>query len=531
MIEWLSFAADRAPELWFRLGEHIVLTGASTLLAVIFGVPLGILAARLAPLRHVITGAVGILQTIPSLAMLALLLALLNRIGSTPAIIALVLYALLPIVRNTLTGLLHLPESVLEAADGLGMTRRQRLWMVELPLAMPVILTGIRTAAVVCVGIATLSAFIGAGGLGQFINRGLSLSSHSLILLGAIPSALLALAVDGSIGAVQWSLRRRRRNDTGGGSAGWRSKAALALPALLLGLGVLAVAKPNLLRPKSDSASATPSAGTIRVGSKNFTEQLILGELMAQLIERKTDLAVERIFDLGGTMICHQALVRGALDLYAEYTGTGWTVILENQTGEERHRVYDLVSQAYRERFDAVWLQPFGFNNTYAITVRAEDADRHGWETISDLRARAPELRAGWTFEFSERPDGYPGLKAAYGLEFGEVRDLEGTLMYEAIAKREIDVICAFATDGRIETHDLQVLKDDRRFFPPYHAAPVVRADALSRHPGLRATLNLLAGKLTTPVMRDLNLSVDQGEKSPRQAARYFLDGMEEGKP
>lgn len=513
--------AARGPELWFRLGEHILLTGASTVLAVLVGVPLGVLAARHAALRHFITGAVGILQTIPSLAMLALLLALLNRIGSVPAVIALVLYALLPIVRNTLTGLLQLPPAVLEAADGLGMTRRQRLWMVELPLATPVILTGIRTAAVVCVGIATLSAFIGAGGLGQFINRGLSLSNHSLILLGAVPSALLALAVDGSIGAVQHAFRRRPRRSGEEPARRFVPALSLSLPLLILAVGVWAVAQPNLFRPSVGDDG--PSSGVVRVGSKNFTEQLILGEVMAQLIERETRLTVVRRFDLGGTMICHQALLNGGIDLYAEYSGTGWTAVLQNETPADPENVFNDVARAYRTGFDLHWLEPLGFNNTYAITVRRSDAEEHGWQTISDLRPVDSELRAGWTFEFSERPDGYPGLKAAYGIEFGAVRDLETTLMYQAIAKGEVDVICAFATDGRIESLDLLSLRDDRNSFPPYEAAPVVRGELLARHPELLDVLGLLDGELTTEVMRELNLQVDEGRKSARQAAADFL--------
>mgnify|MGYP001814639031 CR=1 FL=1 len=217
---WLAFVSERWPELWLRTGEHLMLTGVSTGLAILVGIPLGIGAARIGWLRGPLTGGVGILQTIPSLAMLAILLALLQKIGAVPAIIALTLYALLPIVRNTLTGLEEVSPEVVEAARGIGMTPRQRLWLVEIPLATPVIVAGIRTAAVVGVGIATLSAFIGAGGLGQFINRGLALSNTSLILLGAISAAVLALLVDGSIAAFQWGLRRRRSRLTLDGQMG-----------------------------------------------------------------------------------------------------------------------------------------------------------------------------------------------------------------------------------------------------------------------------------------------------------------------
>ena len=209
----ILYVADRLPELWLRTGEHLILTGCSTSLAILIGIPVGILIFRNAWLRNPVMGAIGILQTIPSLAMLVFLLALLNKIGAAPALIALTLYALLPIVRNTLTGLEGVSPQLMEAARGIGMTEYQQLRMVRIPLATPVMIAGIRTAAVIGVGIATLSAFIGAGGLGQFINRGLALSDTKLILLGAVPAALLALIVDASLGAFEWALRPERKRD------------------------------------------------------------------------------------------------------------------------------------------------------------------------------------------------------------------------------------------------------------------------------------------------------------------------------
>lgn len=511
-----EFLQQRLPELWLRTGEHILLAGVATVIAIGIGVPLGILAARKQAWRGFITGSVGILQTIPSLAMLAFLLAVLNKIGFAPAVVALTVYALLPIVRNTLAGLEGVPAAIQEAADGVGMTTRQRLWMVELPLAMPVIVTGIRTAAVVGVGIATLSAFIGAGGLGQFINRGLSLSNNQLILLGAVPSALLALLVDAAIGAAHWAVTPRARSR-------FLKPLALAFPLIILATGIIAVTAPNPFAKERGKAVASATE-TIRIGSKNFTEQLILGELMAQLIERETGLHVERRFDLGGTMICHGALLAGEIDLYAEYTGTGLTAILKEKVRSNPDEVHQLVAKAYADQFQLQWLRPFGFNNTYAITVREDTARKNNWRTISELRASAPELRAGWTFEFSERPDGYPGLRQRYGFQFGEVRDLESALMYQAISRDEVDVICAFATDGRIAAHNLRPLRDDQQFFPPYHAAPVIRQSTLDRHPRLKSILDQLAGKLTDAVMQELNLEVDQNGKSPAEVAGAFLD-------
>lgn len=511
---------ERLPELWLRLGEHIVLTGTATFLAMALGLPLGILAARHRMLENGITGMASILQTIPSLAMLAFLLAILNRIGFVPAITALTLYALLPVVRGTLTGFQSIPAATIEAARGVGMNRRQQLWLVELPLALPSIVTGIRTAAVIGVGIATLSAFIGAGGLGQFINRGLSLSNHQLILLGAVPSALLALLIDSSIGAVHWAITPRVRRQSSSTVRVLR-RVALGLPIMIFVVGLVATVPVDLTRGSETSSTAQ---NVIRIGAKNFTEQLILGELMAQLIERDTDLTVERTFDLGGTMICHEALLAGEIDLYAEYTGTGLTTILKQTEVADRQGVFEAVASAYAERFDLRWLSPFGFNNTYAIAVQESVAKSRGWMAISDLASASGELKAGWTFEFSERPDGYPGLKKHYSMDFGQLIDLETSLMYQAIAQGEVGVICAFSTDGRIIEHNLRVLEDDKHFFPPYEAAPVVRLQTLLRHPGLEQILTKLANQLDDESMRNLNGLVDIQKRSPKSVASEFLE-------
>lgn len=246
---------------------------------------------------------------------------------------------------------------------------------------------------------------------------------------------------------------------------------------------------------------------------------------MAQLIEARTDLRVERRFNLGGTMISHGALKSGGIDLYAEYTGTALTAILKQPAIADPDRAYETVTRKYRQRFAADWLRPFGFNNTYAITVRKSDASSRNLRTISDLIAISGTLRAGFTAEFSERPDGYLGLRRAYGLQFREVRDLDPALMYQAIANREVDVICAFATDGRIAAFDLQPLKDDRGFFPPYQAAPVIRAEVLEKHPELRQVLDLLAGILDDVTMQQLNFEVDEKKRRPSDVSRKFLEG------
>jgi osmoprotectant transport system permease protein len=512
---WMDFVAARSGELWLRTGEHIMLTGVSTLAAVLLGIPLGIFVFRNAWARGGTLGLAGILQTIPSLAMLVLLLALFQRIGLAPALVALTLYALLPIVRNTLTGLQGVSPEVMEAARGIGMTEGQQLWIVRFPLALEVILAGVRTAAVIGVGIATLSAFIGAGGLGQFINRGLALANTPLILLGAVPAALLALVVDASLAAVQWANQVRPRAKREPKLQPLRL-AALAAPFALLMIGAVVWVFSVLGSPASQN--------TVRIATKNFTEQLLLGEMMAQLIEARTSLDVERRFNLGGTMLAHGALVNGEVDIYPEYTGTALTAILNRPVVADPGEALAIVRRAYRNRFGAEWLEPFGFNNTYAITVREAQSQRRGWRRISDLEPAAASLTAGFTPEFSERPDGYPGLEKAYGFGFGEVVDIDVGVMYEAIASKQVDVIAAFATDGRIQAFRLKTLEDDKGLFPPYNAAPVVRQEALKRHPVLREVLGALAGRVDNPTMQRLNFEVDEKGRVPRAVAREFLE-------
>jgi len=264
-------------------------------------------------------------------------------------------------------------------------------------------------------------------------------------------------------------------------------------------------------------------AEIIRIGSKNFTEQIILGEMLAQLIEYGTSLQVERMLNLGGTVICHSALVNGEIDLYPEYTGTALTAILKEPVPEDRDTVFSLVRSAYREKFGATWLDPFGFNNTYAITVRREDAAAYGWRTIDDLAEESHALRAGFTAEFVERPDGYPGLAGRYGFSFGEVKEMDPGLMYSAVNEKAVDVISGFATDGRIPAYDLQVLEDDRQFFPPYRAAAVVRSEVLALHPVLKDVLNALSGAITDPEMQHLNFLVDEEKRDPKDVVREFL--------
>ncbi len=512
----VDFIVERLPELLLRTREHLLLSGISTGLAVLLGVPLGIYIINKTWLRSFVFGLAGIVQTVPSLAMLAFLLIIIGKIGIVPAIIALTLYAFLPIIQNTVIGLEGVPPHLIEASQGMGMTKRQQIKMVRLPLALPVIVAGVKTAAVISVGVATLSAFIGAGGLGEFINRGLSLSDTRLILLGAIPSAILALYVSFAISTIEWGLNKRKRQQVKlfKGSSG---KLLSFIPLIMLFLIGTTGYIPQ-------GGSSLPEKTTIRIGSKNFTEQLILAEMMARIIEIKTGYQVERKFNLGGTMICHEALLKGAIDMYPEYTGTGLLAILKSKKSfTTSGEVYDFVSREYKKQFNLKWLSPFGFNNTYAFAIRNEDAIKNRWEKVSDLTFTADSLKAAFTAEFSERPDGYPGFQKAYHISFGKVINLDPALMYDAVKKGQVDIIIAFSTDGRIPGYNLFMLEDDKSFFPPYYAASVVRKEVIEKYPEVQKALALLFNLIDEKTMQKLNLEVDQNKREIKKLVWEFF--------
>jgi osmoprotectant transport system substrate-binding protein len=260
------------------------------------------------------------------------------------------------------------------------------------------------------------------------------------------------------------------------------------------------------------------------VASKNFTEQVILGELLAQYIENKIKVPVVRKLNLGGSFICHNALVHGDIDLYVEYTGTAYTAILKKEPKNDPAAVFDETRDAYRKQFKAEWTKPLGFNNTFAMIIRGEDARRLKIKTLSESAKYTPQWRAGFGYEFMERKDGFPGLAATYGLKFAQppkIMDL--TLSYKAVAGKQVDFIAGDVTNGLIPKLDLFVLEDDKHYFPPYEAAPVVRMETLKRIPHLGEALNQLGGKISDEEMRQMNYAVDAEHRDPKQVAAEFL--------
>jgi glycine betaine/choline ABC-type transport system substrate-binding protein len=274
-------------------------------------------------------------------------------------------------------------------------------------------------------------------------------------------------------------------------------------------------------------AAAWPRPERIIVGSKNFTEQVILGELMAQAIERYAGLPVDRRLNLGGTFICDRAIQTGDIDLYVEYSGTALTAVFKQPVQRDPRVVLDQVRQLYADTGRSM-LAPLGFSNTFAILVRAADARERGLSRLSELAAHAPRWRAAFGYEFLERPDGYSGLAATYGLGFLEPpRVMDLTLIYRALAERQVDVIAGDATAGLIDALNLTMLEDDRQYFPPYDAVPVVHSATLLRHPEIGRAIGRVAGRVDAAAMRRMNYSVDAERQDPVAVVREFLDGLE----
>jgi len=500
------------PELLLLIRQHVELVFIAILVAVVIGVPTGILLTRYRALRGPILGIANVMQTIPSLALFGFLIPIsFMGVGTRTALVALVVYSLLPIIRNTVTGILGVEPSVREAAVAMGMTDGQVLRQVELPLAMGVIVTGIRVATVIAVGVTTIAAAVGAGGLGVYIFRGLRQYDNNLLLAGAVSAALLALAADFSLGLVE----RRFTSSAPQTGARWSigRLLVLAIAVVLIFEGGFA-----LWRSTRDNSSTTSH---ITVGSKDFTESILLAEIVVQMLEAR-GVAVERRFELGGNLP-HDALITGTLDLYPEYTGTSYAAILHHPPISDPRAVYTQVKQEYAEKFKVDVSQPLGFENTFAILVRGDDARKLNLKTISDAAAPAARWRAGFGQDFMSRADGYPGFSKTYGLKFAEVREMDLSLTYIALSSRQVDLIAGNSTEGRIATLDLFQLADDRRYFPPYEAVYLVRHDSLTRVPALSEVLSKLANAISTDEMRRLNYEIDGNKRDPKEVVKEWL--------
>jgi osmoprotectant transport system permease protein len=489
------------------LSAHVRLTLAALAAGVLLAVPAGLLVTRVRALEAPVLGLASVIQTVPSLALLAAMVPLLSGlglpgIGPLPAFLALVLYSLLPIVRNTVTGLHGVDPAVVEAARGLGLTRVQRLNFVELPLAMPVIVAGVRTATVWTVGMATLSTPVGAASLGNYIFGGLQTRNTPAILTGCVAAAVLALTLDGLVRAAGAGLSTRRR--------GLVALAALAVCALAAWAWAPATGAPPASRP-------------IVVGAKTFTEQYVLADVLAGTVRARTGRPTRTVASLGST-VAFDALRRSEIDLYVDYTGTLWATVMGRKgPGGSRSEVKDGVGRWLAEQAGVTLAASLGFENAYCFAVRRHTADRLGLRTLGDLAGHSRELSLASDYEFFAREE-WRAVEAAYGLSFRERRTMDPSLLYAALAAGQVDVVTAYSSDGRIEALGLVTLEDDRHAIPPYDAV-VLASPRLSREaPDVLAAVRGLEGAIDVGRMRGLNRLVDEDHQSPEAVARGFLE-------
>jgi osmoprotectant transport system permease protein len=497
-----------------RLGGHIALSLAALAVGTLISIPLGIWSSRHPKVEHTALALASIIQTIPALALLAVMV-FVTGIGWVPALIALILYSVLPTLRNTITGLQNVDPDCIEAARGVGMTDRQMLVMVQLPLAMPTILAGVRTASVWVVGMATIAQPVGATSLGNYIFTGLQTTNYVAILFGCVFSALLALVLDGLFLGLEHAARRRSL------------RAAMIVTAGLAAVAISPIALTFIASgPQIIAAGVTDTTTTdeddhpIVIGGKAFTEQHILIEVLKDRLQAaglKTKLR-EGL----GSMVLFQALEQGGIDCYVDYTGTILATIMKQSESTSAAETLVDVSAYLKQERDIVCLGSLGFDNSYVFAMRRTDAEEKGIRTLDDLARHAGSLKAGADVEFFARSD-WRRVQSAYGLDFGKKITMDASLMYNAIAGGKLDVIAAYSTDGRIAANDLIVLEDPRRALPPYDAILLV-SPRVARNTRAMSALRPLINAISTQTMREANMMVDVAGRPPTDAACKILD-------
>lgn len=497
MNAFLETLSTRKGELLSTLLEHIQISFIALLIACLIGVPLGIFLTKTKYISEFVINIAAVLQTIPSLALLGLMIPIFG-IGTVPAIIALVVYALLPILRNTYTGIKEVDPSLVEAAKGIGMKPGRRLTKVELPIAMPIIMAGIRTAMVLIIGTATLAALIGAGGLGDLILLGIDRNNSSLILLGAIPAAILAIVFDLALRYIQKLSYK---------------KILITLGALLI-IVVLVIVIP-LFGSKGDK---------VTIAGKLGSEPSIITNMYKILIEEETDDTVDVKDGMGKTSFLFNALKSDDIDGYLEFTGTVLGELTkEPLKSKEEHKVYEQAKTSLEKKDNMTLLKPMKYNNTYALAVKRDFAEKHHLKTIGDLEKVKDEIKPGFTLEFNDRPDGFKAVSKAYDLHFNKIRTMEPKLRYQAVKKGDINLIDAYSTDAELKQYDMIVLKDDKHVFPPYQGAPLFKEKYLKEHPEIKKPLNKLAGKITDEEMQEMNYKVTVKNEDPYKVAKDYL--------
>lgn len=487
---------ERKSDWFVALFEHLQISLVSLIIAILIAVPLAIFLSNRKKLNEWILQITGIFQTIPSLALLGLFIPFMG-IGKIPAITALVIYALFPIYQATITGFSEIDPSLEEAATAFGMTKWEKLKKFKLSLAMPIIMSGIRTSAIMIIGTATLAALVGAGGLGSFILLGIDRNDSALILIGAISSALLAILF-GSL--IKMLVNKKPKNIF----------IALIITIVITIISLFSFGKKD---------------NKLIIAGKLGAEPEILINMYKELIEENSDIKVEVKPNFGKTSFLYEALKNDSIDMYPEFTGTITNSLLEEDLGKvsnDPKEVYNLAKEKIYDQDKLVYLKPSRFQNTYALAIKEDYAKENNIKNISDLKKVENNITAGFTLEFNDREDGNKGLKSLYDLKFN-VKTMEPALRYTAISNGSINLTDVYSTDSQIITNKLKVLEDDKNLFPPYQAAPLLREETIKKHPELQEILEKLSEKISSEEMTRMNYLVDVEGKSAKDVARDYL--------
>ena len=483
--------------------EHILISLLAISIASVLGIILGIIISEYRKFSGLILGTVNILYTIPSIALLGFFITI-TGVGNTTALIALIIYALLPIIRSTYTGIITINPLIIEASEGMGSTKLQQLFKVKIPLALPVLMSGIRNMVTMTIALAGIASFVGAGGLGVAIYRGITTNNSAMTFLGSLLIAILALVFDFILGLIEKRLTNHKR-----------VKYKINLKVIILGLFIVIFGAYFSLNSKKDK--------TINIATKPMTEGYILGQMLTELIEQDTDLKVNITNGVGGgTSNIHPAIVKGEFDLYPEYTGTSWETVLKKEGSYDESK-FDELQKEYKEKYNLEYVNLYGFNNTYGLAVNKDIAEKYNLKTYSDLAKVSNNLIFGAEYDFFEREDGYKELQKVYDIDFKKKIDMDIGLKYQAMKDKKIDVMVIFTTDGQLAISDVVVLEDDKKMYPSYRAGTVIRSEILSEYPELKPVLEKLNNILDDKTMADLNYQVESEGKKPEDVAREYL--------
>ncbi|MDX8334977.1 glycine betaine ABC transporter substrate-binding protein [Candidatus Cetobacterium colombiensis] len=510
MNSFIRYFIDKLPEVHIALMQHIEITGLAVAIAILIGVPIGIVIIKNEQLSKIVLTVAGVFQTIPSLALFGLIIPIMG-IGVAPAVFVLFLYSLLPIITNTYIGIKGVDKSTIQAAVGMGMTNFQVLIKVKLPIAVAVIMGGIRISTVATIGTATIAALIGAGGLGELIFRGISTSNNNLVLTGAIPTAILAFVANYFLGVLEKVL-------TPTGMLAKPKEKKKNIKILKIAIVFLAVG----IGYRSYENYKEKNTPTIIVGHKNYNEQRILGIMMSQVIEAYTPYKAKTV-ELGTGTVIFQALKSGDIDVYPEYTGVAYAAYLGKKEKADAKTVFDIIKDEYNENHNLDIRNPMGFENTYAFAMKPEVAEKYGIKNISDLKKYANNMILSGPHEFMEREDGLLGIQRAYNIKFKSILSMDQGLVINSLVSDKIEVALVYSTDGLIAKHKLQLLEDDLKFFPPYEVVVTMRKGYENLKSNVIASLDSLVNSLNENEMQELNLLAIEGEKPIEKIINDFL--------